>query len=355
VTSAASVNCLAIFFSRSVDILSIGSLYSARRFGVHKQILWYPIRLACVVFLVANIVVNAYSQTMLNRKKFIHWIMRHPLLLTVFFLAAIDAFLLITLLPRERAVLTVAFLDVGQGDAVFIEAPNGNQMLYDAGPPSSAVLRALHEAMPFWDRSIDVAVFSHPDMDHIGGFLDVFDRYKVDVVLEPGASSPNGVWSEALRAIVDRHITHLTARKGVTVDLGGGVRADILYPDRDMTNMETNSASVVMRIHYGETSFLVSGDLPKNIEEYEVAIYGDMLHAQVLKLGHHGSRTSSSEVWLRAVDPDVAVVSAGSKNRYGHPHVDVLDLLGRLHIPYFVTSDEGTVEFESDGKMVRRK
>ena len=266
-----------------------------------------------------------------------------------------DAFLLAAYLPRERGVLTVAFLDVGQGDAVFVEAPNGNQMLYDAGPPTGAVLRALGDMMPFWDRSIDVAVFSHPDMDHIGGFSDVFDRYKVAVVLEPGATSDSGAYGAAKSALSAEGSVYFLARKGMTIDLGGGVEADILYPDRDMSNMETNSASIVMRIRYGDTAFLVSGDLPKNIEEYEVAVYGERLHAQVLKLGHHGSRTSSSEVWLRAVNPDVAVVSAGRGNRYGHPHPDVIALLLRLRIPNFTTSSEGTIKFETNGKVISRK
>ncbi len=291
----------------------------------------------------------------MNRKELLQWIRRHPLLLVALVLLVADTFLFAAYLPRERGVLTVAFLDVGQGDAVYVEAPNGNQMLYDAGPPSGAVLRALGDVMPFWDRSIDVAVFSHPDQDHIGGFLDVFDRYKVDVVLEPGASSTNGVWAEAEHAIVTHHIPHFFARKGMTIDLGGGVQADILYPDHDMSYMETNSASIVMRIHYGDTAFLVSGDLPKNLEEYEVATYGDALHAQVLKLGHHGSHTSSSPVWLRAVHPDVAIASAGLHNRYGHPHQDVLDLLDHLHIPYLITFNEGTIKFTSDGIHVVRE
>lgn len=290
-----------------------------------------------------------------NQKKVIPWIRQRPFLLVVVVFAVLSAMLFAALWQRERGVLTVAFLDVGQGDAVFIEAPNGNQLLYDAGPPSGAVLRALSDVMPFFDRSIDVAVFSHPDMDHIGGFSDVFDRYKVDVVLEPGATSDNGAYSAAKSALGALGSAHFLARKGMTVDLGGGVQADILYPDRDMSQMETNSASIVMRIRYGDTAFLVSGDLPKNIEEYEVAVYGERLHAQVLKLGHHGSHTSSSEVWLRAVNPDVAVISAGRGNRYGHPHRDVLDLLDRLLIPFLVTFDDGTIKFESNGKVVRRK
>ena len=238
---------------------------------------------------------------------------------------------------------------------MFVEAPNGNQLLYDAGPPTGAVLRALSEVMPRWDRSIDVVVLSHPDQDHIGGLLDMFDRYAFDVVVESGASSTNGVWAEAENEIVKRNIAHFVAQKGMMIDLGGGVQADILYPDHDTTNIETNSASIIMRIRYGETSFLLSGDLPKNIEDYAVTVHGDQLEAQVLKLGHHGSRTSSSETWLRTVKPGVAIISAGADNRYGHPHVEVLEMLDRLRIPYFITFNEGLIRFESNGKMVKRE
>ena len=288
-------------------------------------------------------------------KKFLTWIRARPFLALLFVFLVSDIFLVSILCRYQRHMLTVAFLDIGQGDAVYVEAPNGNQMLYDAGPPTGAVLRALSEVMPFYDRSIDVAVFSHPDTDHIGGFLDVFDRYKIGVIFEPGASSSNGVYEEDERSIASHHISRIIARRGMSIELGDGVSADILYPDRDMTNMETNSASIVMRIHYGDTAFLLSGDLPKTEEEYVVSLDGDKLHAQVLKLGHHGSRTSSSESWLSAIRPEIAVISAGLNNRYGHPHKEVIELLKKLGIPYLITFKEGTLKFESDGTTVVRK
>lgn len=280
---------------------------------------------------------------------------KRPLAVVVVLLVVVDLTLLTVLFHHERGVLTVSFLDVGQGDAVFIEAPNGNQLLYDAGPPSGAVLRELSRVMPFYDRSIDVAVFSHPDMDHIGGFLDVLKRYKVDVMMESGAVSDNGIYDATEAAITSEGGAHFVARKGMTINLGDGVFADILYPDRDMATIDTNSASIVLRIHYGDTAFLLSGDLPKAIEEYEVSTYGEDLRANVLKLGHHGSHTSSSEYWLAAVAPDVAVVSAGKGNSYGHPHPDVLALLSKLAIPYLITFNEGTITFKSDGMSVVRE
>ncbi len=283
------------------------------------------------------------------------WIRTHPRLLILAVIIIFDAVLLFAYLKHREHRFILAFLNIGQGDAVYVEAPNGNQLLYDAGPPTGAVLEALAQVMPFYDRSIDVAVFSHPDMDHIGGFADVFDRYHVDLILEPGASSSNGVYDENERQIALHNIHRIIARRGMSIDMGDGVIADILYPDSDATNMETNSASIAMHIHYGSTSFMLSGDLPQREEGYVVTLNGESLHSDVLKLGHHGSRTSSSEVWLHAIAPQVAVISAGVNNRYGHPHQEVLDLLTALNIPYLVTFQEGTIIFQSDGKTVTRK
>src|SRR3989338_216091 len=216
---------------------------------------------------------------------FLFWVRRHPFLLIILLLVLLDIVLICGLFVREHPVLRVSFLDVGQGDAVLIEAPNGNQLLYDAGPPSGASLRALAREMAFWDRSIDIVVFSHPDMDHIGAFPEIFKRYKIGAVLEPGATAQNGVYEETQLAIADENAAHMLARKGMTIELGGGVFVDVLYPDHDMSGEETNSASVVLRVRYGSTAFLVSGDLPQAQEEYVAREFGNSLHAQVLKLG----------------------------------------------------------------------
>lgn len=283
------------------------------------------------------------------------WVKGHPKMLVVAALVAGNFFLFTLIYQREHGELTVAFLDVGQGDAVFIEAPNGNQLLYDAGPPSGAALRALSGVMPFWDRSIDVAILSHPDLDHIGGFPEIFNRYKVDLALVSGAVSDNGIYDETETAVAKEGAARLLARRGMRVELGGGVSADIFYPDRDMSTMETNSASIVMRVLYGETAFLLSGDLPIAIEEYLTKKDGSGLASSVLKLGHHGSRTSTSPYFLAAVAPSAAVVSAGRDNRYGHPHKEVLELLKEKKIETFLTSEEGTIIFKSDGVNIVRK
>lgn len=247
--------------------------------------------------------------------------------------------------------LRVTFLDVGQGDAVLVEAPNGNTLLYDAGP-GTVILPKLGEELGFLGRTIDVAVSSHPDADHIGGFPEVIRRYHIDLMLVSGASSSNPIDEEAERAITETGVHRFVAHQGQRINLGGGVVADVLYPAGDTSHMETNDASIVLRIAYGKTSFLLTGDLPSNFEQVIAGQYGDQASSTVLKLGHHGSRTSSDPLFLRAIHPEFVVVSAGKENRYGHPHKEVVAEVAQLGIPLYRTDLQGNITFLSDGTQV---
>ncbi len=255
-------------------------------------------------------------------------------------------------------VLTVAFLDIGQGDAVFIEAPNGNQVLIDGGPGKS-VLRELSKVMPFYDRSIDVMIASHPDADHIGGLNDVLGRYKIDLFMEPGVEGDTTIYKELSSRIERLKIEKLEARRGMVVDLGEGAQLEIIFPVTDPSGMETNTASIVARLVYGESEFLLTGDSPSNIEEYLVSLECPRcpltLEADVLKAGHHGSKTSTSDIFVQAVSPDFAIISAGKDNRYGHPHPEVIDTLTKHKTKILRTDEQGRIVFESDGLNLRIK
>jgi competence protein ComEC len=290
----------------------------------------------------------------MEEESLLWWARRHVRFVCVVLVLFIDIFLVVAIVTQRHSTLRVSFLDVGQGDAILIDAPSGNQILYDAGPPSGAVLRSLSHVLPFWDHTIDVLVSSHPDQDHIGGFPDILRHYDAGVMLESGATAENGTYDALEHEISTRHVSRILAHKGMQVVLGDGVVADVLFPDHDMAGSETNAASIVLRVRYGTTAFLLSGDLPQEEEEYVAREFGDGLHAEVLKLGHHGSRTSSAPYWLAAVAPDEAIISAGANNRYGHPHKEVLELLNKLKIPYLETAKEGTITFESDGETITR-
>ncbi|MFH1170888.1 MAG: ComEC/Rec2 family competence protein [Candidatus Vogelbacteria bacterium] len=253
-----------------------------------------------------------------------------------------------------KGILTVAFLDIGQGDAIYIEAPNGNQILVDGGS-GRQIFRALGEVMPFYDRSLDVVIATHPDADHIGGLPFVLDRFVVGAVLEPGVSSDTNVSQEFKKRVNDGTPLHQLARRGMRLRLDRDVALEILFPDQDTIGWETNTASIVARLVYGGNSFLLTGDSPIKIEKYLIALDGTGLQTDVLKAGHHGSRTSSAPEYLAVVHPRYAVISAGLNNRYGHPHQEVLDLFNKLGATILRTDEEGTIIFQSDGVTLTKR
>lgn len=255
---------------------------------------------------------------------------------------------------RYSGVLKVFFLDIGQGDAIFIQTPDRRDMLVDGGP-GKIVIERLSEIMPWYDKSIDVVLESHPDSDHIGGLPDVLARYHVGLFIESGVTSPNAIDDELIRLRKKYALDHVIARRGMRVNFGDGAHFDILYPDSDVTFLETNTASIVGKMVYGKTSFMLTGDSPKSIEDHLVSIDSNRLKSDVLKAGHHGSHTSSGEIYVKTVSPEYAVISADKNNRYGHPHKEVTDLFAKLDIQTLRTDISGTIGFVSDGSRVWKK
>jgi competence protein ComEC len=255
----------------------------------------------------------------------------------------------------DGKVLTVAFLNVGQGDAIFIQAPNGVQVLIDGGPDAT-VLRELGQVMPFYDRSINVVIATHPDQDHIGGLVDVVQNFSVDHVIESGVTGDTAT-AERFNFLVEEKIDsqHIATRgMRVHLDQARGIYMDILHPAYDVSRMrDTNDASVTARLVYGETEFLFTGDISERIEKELVAKGTPMtLESDVIKLGHHGSKTSSSREFLESAQSEVAVVSAGCDNRYGHPHTDVISRVEQLGMLILDTCTGGTIVMESDGEVI---
>ena len=274
--------------------------------------------------------------------------------LAVLALVFINAFIWFgPLAAQGSGMLTVSFLDVGQGDSIYIEGPTGSQILVDGGT-GPAVLRELGAVMQFHDRSIDVVVGTHPDKDHIGGLSSVLSRYAVGYFVDPGLPNDTAAWRALEETIAARGVERKTARRGMKIVLGGGATLDILFPDRDMTGADTNDASIVARLSFGDESFLLTGDSPKKIEEYLVRLDALSLESDVLKAGHHGSRTSTGETFLAAVHPAFAVISSGKGNSYGHPHEEVLGILAHFGVRTMSTAKEGRITFKTDGKTIER-
>ena len=278
------------------------------------------------------------------------------LLFVLLILLAANGAVFVRLLAPEKRELTVSFMDVGQGDAILVEGPTGIEMLIDGGK-GREVLRELPRLMGPLDRSIDVVVATHPDADHIGGLPAVFTRYAVRRFFEPGRKGESSM-AESLEVSVDREpgVSEGMLRNGMRIHLGDGAYADILHPEDNVAQLrETNDASIVMRLVYGETEFMLTGDAPSWAEDRIVSRYGDTLRSDVLKAGHHGSKTSTSPLFLAAVDPAFVVVSAGKDNSYGHPHEDVVARVIASGAAIASTFDEGTIIFVSDGASVSRR
>ncbi len=254
----------------------------------------------------------------------------------------------------HHGLLTVSFLDIGQGDSIFIQAPSGRQVLIDGGSNSS-VLRALSNVTPWFDRSIDVVIGTHPDADHIGGLIDVFPRYTVSTIIQSSVLGDTALWNMFEKEVHEEDAMVVTARRGQIIDLGEGAYLEVLSPDRELLHTDTNTACVVTRLVYGTTAFMFSCDAPQGIENYLVSLDGTKLKSNVLKAGHHGSKTSSGPLFLGYVAPEYGVYSRGCDNSYGHPAQQTIDTFARFEIPTLDTCEEGTIIFVSDGITVSRR
>lgn len=250
--------------------------------------------------------------------------------------------------------LSVSFFDVGQGDAIFIEGPRGAQVLIDGGS-TRAVLRRLNERMPFFDRALEAVVATHPDQDHIGGLVDVVQRYSVGVWFDSGAKNDTAVYRALWRAQQGQQQNIHRVVTPVRIMLGGTAYADVLFPNQPLNNISSNASSIIIRVVYGDTSFLFTGDAPASVERVLVAMYGSTLNSTVLKVGHHGSKTSSDPQFIDTVQPEAVVYSRGCDNRYGHPHPDVVERFNARGIQTYDTCEDGTVTFHSNGSAVSVK
>ena len=270
-------------------------------------------------------------------------------LLFILVLLGVDVFLFRLDLQNSHKGLTFAMLDIGQGDALFIESPTGTQLLVDGGPPNK-ILNQLSRVMSPFDRSIDAIFITNPDQDHIAGFLDVLKRYKVGRVFEPGTLNDSKVYQNLEDEINKNNIPDILVRKGMRLNIGGGAFIDILFPDRDVSSWATNDGSIVARLSYGNISVMLMGDATTKTEAIILSENPENeLRSTVLKVGHHGSRTSSSYEFIKTLSPIYATISNGKDNKYGHPHRETIDTLSSLGLKIFRTDLLGTIVMKSDG------
>lgn len=246
--------------------------------------------------------------------------------------------------------MTFAMLDIGQGDALFVESPSGTQMLVDGGPIHS-ILAPLSKVMPLYDKKIDVLMITNPDADHIGGFIDILKNYEVSYIIEPGTFNKSKTYATIEQLVKEKNVKKIIATKGMVLDLGSGVKDTILFPDRDVSKWSTNDGSIVSKLTYGNYSIMLTGDATKMTEAIVLSENSaQFLKSDILKIGHHGSHTSSSRAFVQAVAPTYALISDGKGNSYGHPHQETLDTLNSFGIKILRTDLLGTIIFKSNGE-----
>lgn len=265
--------------------------------------------------------------------------------------------------------LRVFFFDVGQGNSVLVQRGDF-QMLVDGGP-TGAVVQKLGAAMPFYDHTIEVMVLTHPHADHVTGLVEVLKRYQVKRVLSTGVLHTTDEYLAWLEAIKNQGLMLETPVQGEAIDLWKGEsgmpdgKFEILWPKEKLSGERIkdvaesgkgglNDTSLVGRLVYGDTRFMLTGDISEDIEKQLIAS-GQPLASDVLQVGHHGSKNSTSEAWLTAVHPQYAAIQVGKKNHYGHPAFKALWRLKQSGVTVFRNDEDGDVVFESDGRSLRYK
>ncbi len=253
----------------------------------------------------------------------------------------------LTTLPTGS--LTVHALDVGQGDALFLQTPGGATILVDGGPNLS-VLSALPKHLPRLHPVVDLVILTHPDADHITALPEVLRRYDVRHVLLNGKSHHSGRYRELLAVAQEKGVHVLVANPQTDLAFSDGTVLDVIWPPPGgLKHLSANNNSVVLRILHKDTSILLTGDIEEEAEHAILAMGAD-IQSDILKVAHHGSKTSSSTGFLLATSPSLGLISSGKDNPFGHPHQMVVDRLRHFGINIKNTADEGGISlvFNSD-------
>jgi len=255
-------------------------------------------------------------------------------------------------IPAENR-LEIHYLNVGQGDSIMIKTPQNQKILIDGGP-DMIILDQIGKNMPFFDRTINVMILTHPHSDHINGLIEVLRRYKVEQIYYTGALHTSPAYLEWLEVVKQSNVPLEIIKAQKTLELGPELGIEFIYPVEDISNQkveELNNTSIINKLIYKDKKFLFMGDAEKEVEEELMELDLD-LSADVIKIGHHGSSSSSTEEFLKAVDPQYAIIQVGKDNSFGHPHLSVIRRLERLGINIFRNDLNGQVSIFSDGHTI---
>lgn len=272
--------------------------------------------------------------------------LRQLILFVVFLLTILVIYFAFELRPKDY--LKISFLDVGQGDSILFQTPSGGKILVDGGSDNS-VLSRLGSELSIFTKNIDLVIATHDDSDHVAGLINVLKKYNAKVLLYSLPNSESPISKELINIAKERNVKVVQITEPMIIKSDDGLIIKIFFPVKNMEGAESNEASIVTQFIFGENKFLLTGDLPQVGEIFLKQKYGDQLKSNILKLGHHGSDTSTNPEFLQIVNPEVAIVSAGKNNSFGHPHRSVLELVEKFGIKIYRTEQLGTINFYSNG------
>lgn len=249
--------------------------------------------------------------------------------------------------PTSTTETEVHFIDVGQGDAILIQLSSGKNILIDAGESSSPVISYLKQAGV---KKLDAVIATHPHSDHIGGMADVIQAFDIGSFYMPKVSHTTKTFENMIDAVKNKGLKATEAKAGASIDVGQGFMAFFVAPNSASYD-NLNNYSAVLKLEVGQSAFLFTGDA-EELSENEIVRGGSNLQSNVLKVGHHGSKSSSTASFLNAVKPQYAVICVGSDNKYGHPTDEVLTRLQAVGAKIYRTDTQGTIIITSNGNNI---
>ena len=262
--------------------------------------------------------------------------------------------ILLVVVWRDYGVLShlqVSFFDVGQGDGMLLRTPYGHDVLIDAGPTGS-IVNKLGATLPWYNRDLELVIITHPHADHYRGLFEVLKRYEIKKVIVPDVTTTSSLYQKLITQLQEQHIPVIRLKYPIRLRMGHDLTLDLLFPDHPLGTIKSmNDASLTGMLTFKHSRILLPGDLEAKGENYLIKKQAH-LKADVLKVGHHGSKTSTTEAWLSAIDPDYAIISVGAKNSYGHPHPSVVERLQEHDVTTYRTDVQGDITLTSDGDKI---